>query len=251
MKRRSVGSVLHELAQIDPARGHPAPSTLDEKIIQRMRAARIGGEQPVTRGVKRGWRITRPIVLAAGSVLIAVAVVLPLRGLRSSHSGPSGIGAGPAPTSPVWIAHTIEGVSIDMPDTWSFKVHPVPHLIEPDLMFAWGTWGFPTGGDCGPDAALGDLGPDGAFAWLTEYPADQIPPQMETAFPPKPGQFSFASSDLSPRECAGEAPSHRLGFRLNGRYFEAHVAFGADASRQTKDDMLASLDSIDATATSR
>jgi hypothetical protein len=134
--------------------------------------------------------------------------------------GPS-IESAVVPTNPV---------SVDLPAGWVGKDDPVPSASAPRVVAAWGTWDFPTGGECGPEPALEDLPTDGALVWVVEY-AD---PGYAGDFIPLMPQFSIDLQTPPARwECAAAAPSRVYLFGVAGRFFEAHVAFGSDAIAET------------------
>jgi hypothetical protein len=82
----------------------------------------------------------------------------------------------------------------------------------------------------GQSPALEDLPTDGALVWVVEY-AD---PGYAGDFIPLMPQFSIDLQTPPARwECAAAAPSRMYLFRVAGRFFEAYVAFGSDASAET------------------
>jgi hypothetical protein len=127
----------------------------------------------------------------------------------------------PAPAAPV---------SVTVPDGWVERTDPVPGGGNPRVVAAWGTWDFPTGGDCGPEPALRDLPADGALIWVDEYADPGSSADFEAGGPP-------SSIDLQTPParwmCAAGAPSRMYLFSDGGRYFEMHVALGPDASPGT------------------
>jgi hypothetical protein len=121
-------------------------------------------------------------------------------------------------------------VSVELPAAWIAKDDPVPSSSAPRVVAAYGTWDFPTGGDCGPEPALGDLPTDGALVWVAEY-AD--PSYAGDFYAPGPGFSIDLQTPPARWECAVAAPSRMYLFRVAGRFFEIHVAFGPDANEET------------------
>jgi hypothetical protein len=139
----------------------------------------------------------------------------------------------PADTVPVVqpsVAVPAAPVSVELPAAWIAKDDPVPGSSAPRVVAAYGTWDFPTGGDCGPEPALGDLPTDGALVWVAEY-AD--PGYAGDFYAPGPGFSIDLQAPPARWECAAAAPSRMYLFRVAGRFFEIHVAFGPDANEET------------------
>lgn len=121
-------------------------------------------------------------------------------------------------------------VSVDLPAGWIAKDDPVPSSSAPRVVAAYGTWDFPTGGDCGPEPALGDLPTDGGLVWVVEH-AD--PGYAGDFYSPGPGFSIDLQTPPSQWACAAAAPSRMYLFGVAGRFFEIHVAFGPDANEET------------------
>jgi Tol biopolymer transport system component len=131
------------------------------------------------------------------------------------------------------------GVWMLTPPTWSFLLEP-SGPVEPKTVFAVANFPIERGGGCAPTRALGSLPADGALAWTTEY---QDPPINE--FPPRPERFSLDPASLANYECSGNHPTYMFRFRDQGRYFQIHVAIGDEANQRVRDDLLASLSSLE------
>lgn len=121
-------------------------------------------------------------------------------------------------------------VSVDLPAGWIGKDDPVPSSSGPRVVAAFGTWDFQTGGECGPEPALGDLPADGALVWVIEY-ADPL--YSGDFYSSGPGFSIDLQTPPARWECAAAAPSRMYPFRVGGRFFEIHVAFGPEASAET------------------
>jgi hypothetical protein len=134
------------------------------------------------------------------------------------------------PTSPPEAVVPRAPIRVDLPHGWSEKKDPVLGRVGPRVVGAFGTWDFPTGGECGPEPALLDLPNDGALVWIVEH-----------ANPGNRGDFiellPIFSIDLQTPparwDCAAAEPSRMYLFRDAGRYFEFHVALGANATGAT------------------
>ncbi|MDQ3981773.1 MAG: hypothetical protein M3271_03725 [Actinomycetota bacterium] len=121
-------------------------------------------------------------------------------------------------------------VAVDLPAGWLAKEDPVPGSSAPRVLAAYGTWDFPTGGDCGPEPALGDLPRDGGLVWVVEH----LDPGNAGDFIPLLPGFSIDLQTPPARwECAAASPSRMYLFRVAGRYLEVHVALGPNAGAAT------------------
>jgi hypothetical protein len=132
-------------------------------------------------------------------------------------------------------------VSVDVPAGWIEKDEPVPGTTAPRVVAAYGTWDFPTGGECGPEPALADLPADGALVWLVEHANPGNAGDFIALLP----QFSIDLQEPPARwECAAAAPSRMYMFRDGGRFFEVHVALGPEVTETTlqqANDLITSL----------
>jgi hypothetical protein len=148
-----------------------------------------------------------------------------------------------AESDPGWVVtvDVDDAVRITTPATWTWHEDPVPALGEPRILFTTGTWEFPPGGECGPDAALDDLPADGALVWLLEY---EIPSNLDD-FPLRPDRLSL-SGEPQVYECATAQPTYLFRFRDGFRYFQLHVALGDSASEHTRRDVVDVLNSLSA-----
>jgi hypothetical protein len=134
------------------------------------------------------------------------------------------------PTAPPESPVPSAPIRVEVPPGWIHKKDPVPGPVAPRVVAAFGTWDFPGGGPCGPEPALAELPADGALVWIVEH-----------ANPGNRGDFiellPIFSIDLQTPparwECAAAAPSRMYLFRDAGRYFEFHVALGANATAAT------------------
>lgn len=121
-------------------------------------------------------------------------------------------------------------ISVDVPEGWVGKVDPVPGSTGPRVVAAYGTWDFDIGGDCGPEPALRDLPADGALAWFVEHADPNNAGDYIELMP----LFSIDLQTPPARwRCASEAPSRKYPFRIDGRYFDVHLALGPEATDAT------------------
>ena len=121
-------------------------------------------------------------------------------------------------------------VSVDLPAGWIGKNDPVPSSSAPRVVAAYGTWDFPTGGDCGPEPALGDLPRDASLVWVVEHADSGYAGDF---YSPGPGFSIDLQTPPARWACAAGAPSRMYLFRVAGRFFEIHIAFGPDANEET------------------
>lgn len=131
------------------------------------------------------------------------------------------------------------GIWMLTPPDWTFLLEP-SGPVEPATMFALANYPIERGGGCAPTRALASLPPAGALAWATE---SRDPPVNE--FPPRPDRFSLDPASLANYECSGSHPTYMFRFRDQGRYFQIHVALGEEANERVRDDLLASLSSLE------
>ena len=90
-------------------------------------------------------------------------------------------------------------------------------------------------GDCGGRRALRSLPPDGAAVLVIDYGATSV-------FSPHRGRFSLSQLDRATYECFGE--TYMVRFHRGGHDLQAHVAVGAHASADRREQALAILDSF-------
>jgi hypothetical protein len=151
-----------------------------------------------------------------------------------------GVPAGYVPTL-AWTANDAGPLTIQTPPGWTFIANPIPELSAPRVWFAMGTWPFPRGGGCGPQAALRFLPRRGALLWLTE----EIGAGSDLrGFPPRPARFTLAGRSPARLECSGSHPVYVIRFRERGRAYQAQFAFGAGASAATRAQAIRSLSSL-------
>jgi hypothetical protein len=121
-------------------------------------------------------------------------------------------------------------ISVERPAGWIRKDVTLSAPRAPRLVAVYGTWDFPTGGDCGPEAALQDLPADGAMVWILEH----WNPGYAGDFVPLMSGFGIDLQTPPARwECAAGAPSRMYLLRVGGRLFEVHVALGPGAQSET------------------
>lgn len=131
-----------------------------------------------------------------------------------------------------------DGLAVTIPEGWRFDDDPT-RPIEPENVFAFGSWPFPDGGVCAPFDALDELPADGAFAWLIEYHGTDHPEE----FLPRPDRFDLADFRY-PRGCDWRVPQYQFRFVDSGRMFQWQVALGPEVPDEVRREVLASLDSL-------
>jgi hypothetical protein len=161
------------------------------------------------------------IATPTGEQLAQVNDVLATLQIAPSESPPSTESPEVVPEAPILV---------NLPAGWIEKDNPVPGISAPRLVAAYGTWDFPIGGDCGPEAALQDLPTEGALVWVVEY---ANPGYAGDFIPLLPGFGIDLQTPPARWECAAGAPSRMYLFRVGGRYFELHLALGPGAAAET------------------
>lgn len=216
-------------ARFDDARWSPVPAT---------EGSPHPGPQPIRR-----WAVAAlaaAIVIAAVGVPLALLAPLGGGGERPGAAGTAEPDQSPGPDGRY--ADVDDGISITIPEGWIFH-QDASGPIEPEMLFAVGSWGFPTGGDCAPTSAQEELPADGALLWLMEYRSSRDPED----FPPRPERFELDEEAFAAYECS-LVPSYLVLWTEAGRFFQVHVAFGPEAPPVVRQDALGALDSIDVTA---
>jgi hypothetical protein len=159
-----------------------------------------------------------------------------------------GQAASSAPT-PEPTAYSAHGLSVELPPDWQpAGATLTPGLGDPRERLSVGT--FPlryrrTGCAHLPSSALRDLGPTDAFLTLEERGLE--PGSSWQGFPPRPEHFGPTPNDASEAaQCVPEArfTDHWIWFTDGGRHFHLLVAFGPRASRATREETWAILDSL-------
>ncbi|MDP9342225.1 MAG: hypothetical protein M3Q23_09020 [Actinomycetota bacterium] len=150
-------------------------------------------------------------------------------------------GVTPTPPTPLQTGtHELDqddGISIVVPSGWSFLEDP-SGPDEPKTVLAVSNVAIPQGGDCAPTAAQDALPQDGVLAWVIEYHDPQ-----GNDFRPRPDRFSLDPGTLAPYECS-DVPSYMFRFSDPGRDFQVHVVLGPGVSNADRDQLLASLSSM-------
>jgi hypothetical protein len=205
---------------------------------------------PRVRRAARRQRARLAIGAGALAALVAAAVVTSILAVPSSTGARPAVGTvtspsppPPSPPPPGWVRHSAgQGVSIDTPAAWNFNGDPVPALLGPGMLFAVGTGPVPSGGSCGPTAALKAMPAAGALFALTEYSSAETGGEPYT-FPPRPERLRLGSLGSGPAECWG-VKIYVILFEDGGRYFEVQAVFGPHAAASLRAEMLRSLDSL-------
>jgi hypothetical protein len=145
--------------------------------------------------------------------------------------------------------HTAHGITVALPAGWQRAPRSLtPHLTDPREVVAVGT--FPLRYRrtlCAhmPGSALEDLGPNDALVTLQERGLD--PSSSWKGFPPRPKHFGpRLGAGSEAKDCAPKArfTDHWSGFTDGGRHFHVLVAFGPQASANTRRQARAILDDL-------
>ena len=192
---------------------------------------------------RRRARLALGALLAAA--LAAAAVVAPVLLLRPSTGGGPAVGTATSPppatssSSPPpagWVRHSVSGVSIDIPAAWHFNRSLVS--MQVGILFAAGTGPVPSGGSCGPTAALKALPAGGALFALIEYGSADEP----YIFPPRLHRLDLGPLG-GPAECWG-VKDYLVLFEDGGRYFQFQAVFGPHAPAALRAEVRRSLNTL-------
>jgi hypothetical protein len=141
-----------------------------------------------------------------------------------------------------WNTFRANGLSIRYPKGWSASSHRLTPVTSPPQVLAIGSYTLPDGSrganGCQPKEALDRMPSSGVFIFGWEYSGGVT----GLDFPPRPRHFRLTG--FADYECLG--PSYLLRFRVAGRFFQIHVAFGPHASASTRATALRVLDSLKA-----
>jgi hypothetical protein len=147
-----------------------------------------------------------------------------------------GVAARPTATSPAApAAHREHGLVVSLPPGWSAAAESLtPNLTDPREVLAVGTGPLryrETGCAHVPGSALEDLGPSGALVTLYERarPTGQVP-----ARPARFGPGLGGPSEASACVPGARFTDHWFMFADQGRAFHVLVAFGPEASAETR-----------------
>ncbi|MDP9222508.1 MAG: hypothetical protein M3P18_01365 [Actinomycetota bacterium] len=219
-------------------RRHAAPPRQLEPVIRGARRLRI-------RRIAEAATLVGIVVLGVG---VPIVLLSPLGGPATHPPAASpSLGAtfpSPSVSAPAALARGTaqndphDGVSILTPPGWSFLENP-SGPDEPPTLFAVASYPIERSEGCAPMGPLDALPAHGAVAWLLEYHGTQ-----GNDFPPRPDRFSLDPSSLAKYDCSGDHATYMFRFQDQGRDFQVHVAFGGQASRAVRDDMLSSLSSL-------
>lgn len=217
-------------ARFDRSRWNPSVTELPAP-----RRPRLRGLRPVPRALA-GLAVAAVLATAIAGPLLLLSRL----GSDTLRRDPGSDGSS-TPTGYVRHADRDDGLSIQIPATWTFHEDP-SGPAEPRTVIAVGSWPFPTGGDCAPTAAHGELPPGGTFFWLIEYRDPQ-----GNEFPQRPDSFRLDGETLATYECS-TVPSYLIRFHDAGRSFQVHISFGPEASDSAEQEVLRALGSLDVTA---
>lgn len=136
------------------------------------------------------------------------------------------------------------GMTAEIPRGWHSTLRPVNAVSSPPQRLVVTSFRLrpPVRADgCSLEPLHRQLPDDGAFLYLFEYEGPTVRQLRDT--PPRPRRFRLDPKTLSSCECTGEG--YMLRFRDRRRSFQAHVTLGPRASRDTRERILAVLDSLE------
>jgi hypothetical protein len=128
-----------------------------------------------------------------------------------------------------------QGLTLSYPSGWSRT--PLSTTNEPHRL-AVASYPLPASsveGDCGGIDAVKRLPDDGALVLLIDYGDGR-------RFDPRPEPLAMRSGEFANYECFGDSAAFR--FRVGVRDLQAHLAFGREATEETKEQALDVLRSI-------
>lgn len=234
----------------------------------------IGG---VDRAVRRGRRrkLFHGVGVAVAAVVVLTGVLIPL-GLLSELGDSNQAASSPVPsvsqvapttpTSPLYgssssvplsfervsghrqgwdrFADTVSGVSIEVPDDWSFIQDPEPDISDPRMLFGTGTIDLSDGNS--PCQLLSKVATDGAVVLLVEWFEVEKLGGSPSDFPRQPSVFDLKSAYLTgPHDCLEDVPDeYTIPFQASGRYFWFTVAVGSSAPASLRSSVVDVLSSI-------
>ena len=136
------------------------------------------------------------------------------------------------------------GLTAEIPRDWHTTVKPVNGVVSPLQRLLVTSFELERpfrNPDCSLRSLHRQLPEDGAFVYLFEYEGPTA--RQLSDMPPRPERFRLDPATLAPYECAGRG--YMVRFRDRRRSFQAHITLGPDASRRTRERILAVLDSIE------
>lgn len=240
------------------------------------RAPKPGAERVVS-AVHRGRRrrLTRGLSTVVVAAVVVAGLAFPLgllSDLRNSTNGaasggasvsdipskpsvePAYGGSSPAPLTfhraradkHGWkrLVDPVSGISIEIPDNWSFRPDPKPDISDPRMLFGTGTVNVADGST--PCEWLSRVTADGAVVWLVEWFDVEGLGGSRSDFPSQPATFALTTSySTGPHDCVEEVPpEYTIPFQASGRFFWFTVAVGSSATSSlisTVTDVLSSV----------
>jgi hypothetical protein len=224
---KDVDTLVREQLRRDAKGVQFEPDRWEERLTS-------GRPRPRTPHIRAVGTVIAALLLAVG-IIVPLAVVSRLRDERSVVPAQTGL----APEHRRHIALDA-GLAISIPAAWTFHENPTKP-IEPENVFAVGSWPFPRGGWCAPFDALDDVPPDGVFLWLIEYHGTDNP----AGFVPRPNHFDLADFRYGETACYAPTPQYQLRFHEDGRFFQWQIAFGPEASELQEERTVQALDSFE------
>ncbi|MHB1536986.1 MAG: hypothetical protein ACYCUM_08760 [Solirubrobacteraceae bacterium] len=159
-----------------------------------------------------------------GYVLVVLAALL-LAALAVSGGGGGGAAGRARGANGHRFIGAGNGISVRVPRGWHLYRPPITSTTYPHDRLLLTSYPTRTGGQCGPSRAERALPAGGALVYLIEYaraPAG-------TSFPPQSRGVELPAGGPLDYECSA-APSYIVRFGASGRFLQATVAFGGDAT---------------------
>lgn len=220
-------------------------SQLDRVEVPR---ADVRGVVAGGRAAVRRRRTTTFFVAAAGSALAAVGIAnLPLD--RAGDGGTRIVPvANEGSSAEGWTTYrdSDERYTVRYPSDWHRATEALqPHVEDPEEILSVASYELRAGGaGCAFGRALEDLGPTDAFVSVSESAGDLASRFMVT----RPTEFAYDQGyEPTLSDCLETPPAFEerfIPFRDGNRFFYAYVAVGDAASSETRDDALATLNSM-------
>jgi hypothetical protein len=177
-------------------------------------------------------------------IALAATCIVGLSACGTEESKPAEPATEPVRAQGIVWRDEARGFTVTYPETWQRAPSRLtPFLADPLELLALGTYPLRPGGDrCAhePVNAVEDLGPRDALLVIFE----RAQPYDDAGYPPRKGAPELVAG--TNRACVPDANRSDawLSFGESGRAFYALLALGADASAETRAELVAIYDSI-------
>jgi hypothetical protein len=220
-------------------------------------AAAPAGEPDITAAWRRGRRLRLRRWVAGAIAVVLVVVAVPVGVALLANRSEPGHRIEAKPSNPRWPTYRDDanGFSVQIPPGWQrSRGTLVPNLLDPREILSLGTYTLRPDGSgpaCDTQLPLGTLqglGSGGVFVWITESnPARVIGEERGVA--PKPRPKHFGAQETRTLDCSSQLftpalVANSVAFSDHGRWINAYVVFGANASQERKDQTWRMLDTL-------